>query len=677
MPWVALLAFLLLGSQCQPFVVIRFASWAPLCVPLAASLGYRYKGRGLVVVALAGVFLVPGVELTPDLGLPALPDIFLLSLFACVIAQNAQSIDQLLRPAPPKDTRLAWFLLLPLSIGLWGIELGEVSLALSLSLMWIAFAFMFYLGAAGAGIGRAAALVSGTALIGVVANQFGFPLNAELALDADRVDLPLLGLVELSSLWMTYWFRTLTDVVVALTFFAAGRVCGPFLRHAKPRRRWVAISLVSFVALASSGTLPIGQWIAVAERPRLSPSLAITTALWPLLGLISTLLFAHRGALLAVSAVSLLCVGEAAIAGYFPFMMRLDVDAPLVILGFAALGLALRGQVLGTPLKQWSSGWAVYVGLALMVYVQLEPRGHAWLPLFLIAAVFTGLGAIRLRNWIQGRIVAPHPGWIALLSILVLLWTVWSSIWASVWAMASAIKQLGAAATVRAVIDDLDQWMILAVGGCVILWLSLSAMEVLASSAHKCLADVRRLVEVITHLLKHRALPPPGTDTPDETLRPLPWWPPTWLLSHLKRGTVLIAVLLVIATSGRAGWLELQEYREDRGEDREYALRHAPNEALVQAALDTLGPWGVKRMERDGRWMEIETQWAETADLPDIRRRVLVSVGSRDSLIVDVDRQSRRFGLWVEASGDSLVESEDADEIKQRVLERAGLGQAK
>lgn len=256
MPWITLPVFLLLGTQLSLADNLALDAWAPLCIPLAALLGRHFQQRGLVVVALSGLFLIPGVELSDWAHMPALIDIYLLSLGACLLTlRTGTNIPHQFTPL--SNARLALFLLLPIGIGLWGIELEDVHLTLSISLAWIVLAFMFYLGLTGAGFGIAVLLVTLVFAIGFSVSQFGLALSAQTLFAADRIDLPLIGLVELQSLWISYLFRTFADVVAALTFFAAGRVCGPFLRDALAPQRWVAILLLATIGLLSTNLVPL------------------------------------------------------------------------------------------------------------------------------------------------------------------------------------------------------------------------------------------------------------------------------------------------------------------------------------------------------------------------------------------------------------------------------------
>ncbi len=699
MPWITLPVFLLLGTQLSLADNLALDAWAPLCIPLAALLGRHFQQRGLVVVALSGLFLIPGVELSDWAHMPALIDIYLLSLGACLLTlRTGTNIPHQFTPL--SNARLALFLLLPIGIGLWGIELEDVHLTLSISLAWIVLAFMFYLGLTGAGFGIAVLLVTLVFAIGFSVSQFGLALSAQTLFAADRIDLPLIGLVELQSLWISYLFRTFADVVAALTFFAAGRVCGPFLRDALAPQRWVAILLLATIGLLSTNLVPlvtelssqawsetfpkdpeppatqrpdvvsdrvIEEVIVMGAKRRAYPTIPLRMSLVPLLGLVTALLFSYRGIFLALSAVPLLWVLEAIIRGYFPGMM-LDLGAVFVLFGFSALGLAMRASVLGITLRWWSTAWAVYIGFTVVAFAALEPPGAAWLPPFLIAAVLVGLGTIRFRNWLQGRPSKPHSGWIALLSLAAILWTVWSSFSQ----MIDAVVQLGAAATIGSIIDDLEDWLLLAAGGFLALWLILTALEVLVNTWPQCLQDLRRLRKVTTCLISKRNTPPPDIEPAGEPPNVLLWWHPSRPLIYLKKGTVAIAVIIMISASSRVGWSAFQEYREDLAEDRISDALWTPNQSLVQATLDTLEPWGIARQYRDGNRIRVQTDWHESAELPSIRRRASVRIGSGDSIFVSVDRQARRYGFWVEVSGDWRLEREDADTLEQLVLDHAG-----
>jgi hypothetical protein len=125
LPWAALFAFPLLALYGNLTELLAL-DWAPLVVPFAALLGHRYDRRGLMVVALGGLFLVPELRFTSYFGLGGRFDLWLISIAACALAARRQPPEQWLPRAPMSNLALAVFVVLPFTFGIWGTRFDEL-----------------------------------------------------------------------------------------------------------------------------------------------------------------------------------------------------------------------------------------------------------------------------------------------------------------------------------------------------------------------------------------------------------------------------------------------------------------------------------------------------------------------------------------------------------------------
>jgi hypothetical protein len=760
--WAAILVFACCSLYVRLFELVGIIYLAPLAIPLAAWLGVRYRRRGLWVVLFGGLFLVPGIAFNDYSGFQPALDIWLVAVAACLVAASDRPLSRILPGARPGHFALSLFLLLPVTIGLIGKELSrsglldEMVLELAVHLHYVFYVGLFIAGAAGIRPLRIVVLLLGALLIGITAKDFGAPWTAASLLDARRADLPMLGLVELEQGYLWYAFHTITAFLTAVAFYASGRLSGEFVRSRRPPSFLASLALVLAVAVLAVRIVPFG-WLTgvleqgvgtvldvfrgadavpagepgtmtVADRWR-SPLNFPVRPLFPLLGFVSAFLLGRRGVLTGLAALAGLWVLDSAVEGYFPRLV-LPAGDLLALLGFAALGVGARNRQLDTSQRWWSTGWAVYLLLVLIITLQsLPPNLAAYLPLVLAGAIGLGWGLVRLRRWLHGRPIRPSPGWVALFSLVGVLTVVRSHLGA----MWEALRQLAGAGGVATALTLLEDAWGMVFAALLTLWLLLSALQVLVARLPELIADLRRAWELLTAVLRRRrsvpetsehgpadsigaelvegssaasgpdsayarapdgktrqagssepsasrATPTPGPGQPHGRAAPPRWWQPVRLIKTLRAITMWVAIGTVAAGLWRPVAEVADELREEWREAREprapsdYALSVEPNPELLAAALEILAPRGIERRRQGPYRTEIETGWYVDPATPHVRRRVEVRIGSgREARDVDarVDIQRRRYGLWVEANGEYERERAEAEALEAELLRRA------
>jgi len=699
MPWITLFAFAVLSVQMH---ITGSLSLAPTmaCIPLAVFMGHRYGIRGLVTVVIAGIFLVLRVEFeTIRLGGHA--SIYLLALMACIVAQRKVSMSDF-ATAPPSARSLILVPLLSLSVGLWGREVeifdADFLLSLDISLQLVAYAVLFVFGLRNGSLWRVGIILVVTLIIGLATREAGLPIIASKVLDANHADLPVIGLVDLDYVTIKFRFHSLSAVVAGLLFFGAGRISGVFLRSGRTPAPWVSVLLVIVLLIFSFNVIPFksgteaidavfhGAWIilmgeqnlgsgagkgleeivVVARRFR-SSGISTSYLVIPLLGFMSALLLAYRGIALSLVLVFSAWILESIVGGWFPGM-PMNLGYLVSLLSFAALGLAIRSEVLGTPLKWWSGGWATYIVLALVVVVPLGAEtGMAFIPLFMLGAILLGMGAARILQWVHGKHTRLHPGWAALLVVIGMV----SVLVSNIALIGDAITQLAAGAAFGAIIEELDL-LLFGLFALVYTWLLFTALEVLATKLPACLADIRQLYRASRSLIKREPIPV-LEDVPNPRKEPS-WWYPTRLLRYLRMVTFWLGFVAIVSAGTRA---INDEYSDDDDDDR---FSDTPiteyDAALHTAALTVFEPWGIEHSERvegySSARIEMQTGWFVEDSDPPRRWRAELRIGkNRDDLRIWLDMQTRDYGLWLERSSDWKIERQEAERLTGQVVARA------
>lgn len=708
--WAAILAFpfFALYAQLTDLLAVELAL---LAIPFSAALGHFYGRKGVIVVSIGGLFLVPHLSFENYSGFGGRFDIWLISLLVCVVASSSRPMGQWLPGTPMSSARLAIFLLLPVTLGVWGTSFGEVELDLTLGLYYVALGFLFVAGVSGVGAWRAIPLLGVVLVLSLVLRKLGLPLTAEDLLHAERADLPLLGMTELRDIFVAYQFRSMTEVLTGLVYFLAGRVCRTPLLSGIQSRPFLAPALVGLVALLASGLVtleyaidpvnkaiefiadvvapappasvsetapgsgtgaaPLGEVTVTGSRYRYVPRGIPVTGVFPLLGIVSAFLLAWRGVLGALLVLIACLTLRSLIDGHFP-ILRIPVSELVVMLGFAGLGIALRNRVFGTDQSWWSTSWAAYLGVVITLALSFGvPFFSVYLPTILGLAVAAGLGAQRFRNWLRGRSVKPNPGWAALLVLITLLTTIWSHLAL----LGGALLQLAGAATVGPMLTDFEDRRVIGFLSLVALWIALTALRVLVAKLPACIEDLRRAWQVAKALITRQPVPgePEG---PTATGKPRRWWHPARVLGVLQTVTMWAGIAIAVASVVRPTLDEAGEFLEDLQESKVAAASEsrAPNPHIMEAAREVLEPWGIESEERGNYRTRIETGWLAKNDGPQVRSRATVYIGEdldEDSLRVFVDLQTRRSFLWVKTREDGSKERQAADALAQRILERA------
>jgi hypothetical protein len=720
--WLSVFAFAVCSLYARLFDLLGTLYLAPLAIPLAAWVGARHGRRGLAVVLLAGLFLIPGLVINRYSGYQPALDIWLVAVAAGLVAAADRPLPRLLPARPFGVTTLGLLVLLPFTFGLFGREMqgwdfgDDLVLTLEIHLHYVFYAGLFAAGLMRVGAWRVALLLAAALLVGVAARDLGAPWTAARLLDADRADLPLLGLVELEHSYVWYAFHTVPSFLAGLAFFVAGRLCGDFMRTGQPPSVVTSFALILGVAVLAAGILPLRSATGLVEQgvgafldlfrgeavaPAGETGAIETSGRWrspivfplrpliPLLGFAAAFLPGRRGVLPALAALVGFLALESAIRGHWPHLVIPAGDL-LVLLGFAALGVGARNRLLGTSSRWWSTSWAVYLTLVVILAIDLGlPPFTVYLPLLVAGAIALGWGAQRLRRWLHGRDLRPSPGWVALFALAGALGLVWSHM-GSMW---QALVQLATAGGFAAKLTVLEDAWTVVVAALMTLWLLLSALKTFVEHLPAFLADLRRAWQALVAFLRRRPLASPsGVDTGADgsavatgasaAAPALPWWHPARMLKLLRTVTQWVAVAVVAAGLWRPTAELIEEFIEDRREERasrepldeRLAVERDPE--LLAAAREMLRPWGIEREEQGAYRTVIETGWHVEPATPDVRRRATVRVGpGHEAADVDarVQMQTKKLGLWTERSSDWEQEKAEAEALEGEILERAAV----
>jgi hypothetical protein len=472
----------------------------------------------------------------------------------------------------------------------------------------------------------------------------------------------------------------------------------------------VSLGLVIAIAVLAAGTLPVRSLTGLVEQgvgafldlfrggglaPAGEAGEIVVTGRWrspivfplrplmALLGFAAALLPGRRGVLVALAALLGSLALESAIRGHWPHLVIPAGDL-LVLLGFAALGVGARDRLLGTSSCWWSTGWAVYLTLVVVLAIDLGlPPFTVYLPLLVAGAIALGWGAQRLRRWLHGRDLRPSPGWVALFTLAGTLSLVWSHI-GSMW---QALVQLATAGGLAATLTLLEDTWTVVFAALMTLWLLLTALKVFVEHLPAFLADLRRAWQALVALLRRRPLPSAGVAEPDASgtspdAAAVPWWHPARMLKLLRAVTQWVAVAVVVAALWRPAAELIDELAEDRREARAShepgteRLAVEPNPKLLAAARETLEPWGIEREERGAYRTVLETGWRVDPAVPEVRRRATVRIGpgrAAEDVDARVQMQTKKLGLWTERSADWEREKAEAEALEEGILERAAL----
>ena len=350
-PWIPALWLLAFDWYLGPF------SFTPLflIVPLAALLGARHGRRALSLVALGALpLLLPRVSFGP-IGVGAAPDVYAVALAVCALVVNERPLTER-APRFGAGTFAAALVVLPMTMSLWGTELGALRISAVFGLTGLFWLLLFLLGWNGFRARWAVAALGLATAGGMWLHAAVTPADGRMFFSGPQAELPLFGLTRMEHLWWDYRFDSPAAFLAGVAYFAAGRLWAEMLRtRAAPLTPRDAYSLVLIVAAVALGfVVNRSALLAIGLEPHALPRygflLGAPLAL-PLTGLLAGMLLGRRGVAVAVLAVPAFWALDAlALSGLRLSLheFRAPLHQPLCVLGFGLLGLAMRSRALGT-----------------------------------------------------------------------------------------------------------------------------------------------------------------------------------------------------------------------------------------------------------------------------------------------------------------------------------------
>jgi hypothetical protein len=716
--WLFLPVLILFGTSVQ--VTDSFSIYlSPLIVPTAVFICLRFGHSGLFVVMVSAIFLVPSFRTdTWELGRHF--DIWLMALVAGSLAVGQRPLIEIVPKSPWSLRRLFMFLLLPLGIGFWGAELDvdildldEVRVSLEIGLTVVAFAFLLLAGMARVDVVRVLLILLCTMCLSQFLFSAGWNIEADEILDARRAQLPVLGYMDLTELWVRYGFRNLTTILQGAAYYAAGRVLAEVISDRELPNQLVRVVFVAVLAILAIGVVPFNYWsffiglgfdnltawisdldgysascrgeITLSSRHRPRTFVYPLTPVFPIVGFFSGMFWAGRGYLAAFLATTvMLALGAIVRSDITRF--EIPFSEIFVMAGFAAAGIIARNHLLSRDDIWWSASWAVYMALVAWcsIAVGIAPHSVSFALVVVLAAI-AGLGAQWLRRWLHGHRVQPNPGWVALATLVALVTSVSSHI-APMW---DAVQKLVAASTFGPMLDDIEEeWWVMALFAIFLFWIFVAALRVLVASAGRCWADIKKCILVLRALIKKQPMPAPSSAAAaeDETAA---WWHPDRILRLLMIGTAWVGCLLAVAVLFRPTMSEIMREME-RAREREAEIREEARSRVgqtqrvsdsqvaplrLEALTNVLSSWvGNETSVRRGSG-KITTGWHSAAGETDKRERAIIYLGRYNDpqyLRVSVDIQRRRYGIWVDPNCVNEDERAASLQLEARILEQIG-----
>lgn len=450
MPWI-LLPLLPLFT-CFLAIAGDLRVWpAYLLVPVAAWLGRRYGGRGIVTVALgAAAALLPTVWLGPfEFG--GRPDLYVIALWIAVASAAPDPLRALTGDGGAfRSTGLliAALIVLPISLRL-GTHALEDGTQLSL---WIGprplllFA-LFLFGLAGLAPQRAAAVLSIAALAGIAIRYSGIDdaVSSAIAAEIDP-EAPWVNAFRLRYEW-----DDLATLATGLACFFAGNVVargrsGQQEQSALWRHPYLTVTLVTL--LGALGTLS-GQLL-----PRLPDAAALAGVYGdyfavPVAGFLAGFLLRHIGVAFCLGLFVLLIAASNTIAISLGHgVLSAALEQPFICLAFGMLGTGTRWLVDGIAVPFQAKRWVQYALLVIgVIAIATSASELADFVLGLLIAVGGALvaaGVEWLRRVMKRRgIQVSGDGWLMLATIVA----------AAIWA---ALNGRAIVSIILALADELD-----------------------------------------------------------------------------------------------------------------------------------------------------------------------------------------------------------------------------
>ncbi len=713
--WAWLPLILLLSCHVQLADMVKLsAPW--LILPLALWLGQRYGRMGLAVVALGGLGL-PLYFSYDFFILPAHPDIYLAALYLAWLTGRPEPLLRLTSSTLP-----AWALplilgLLALSLGLWGERYsGDIKLQAVLHFRALLYLFVFSLGLSRVSLGVALGSLIGVTLFGVLLEGLQLPRDAAVWLGAIRADLPLLGLTELKYLKLAFILDTPAELLAVTGYLLLGRT----LRGAQPATKkqtlhpGLAAVLLGLLLLGLGRELNLWLVNAVVDPDYRRFWKLPTYWRWfgaaeaiPLAALIAGRYLGYPGLVALLAGVVVMWGLEGGLRAGFElpqFRPYISLSTPLYVFGFGSVGIQIRALLEHRTVPWWSNAWAFYLLLVLIVLLQLWPL-EAPLDLLWLCALFvtiTGVSLLVTRFW---QWLAPlskrHTGWLALISLCLLLY----SVLANYQAVREALQVLGEQLSLvwllalgQPVDLEVDNRMLLASLALLGLGVVIFAVRAALAAAGDLWGDLVELRDRLTgsHDEKEGVSTNGGGD--GEQLEITAFDLLNRWLGRLGWACVAVALLLPAAIGGQTAW---QSYNKQQARAAERSARNAQipeprrqsgeeiDSQLLAAVEEFTASWPTTQAHSGFRRTSYDIDWYQHPGYPSERLRIHLVVQSstarrtgaslserrQRALKVYVSRlEQGRFGLWVETRSEENRQRKKAiaAQIEASIIARAG-----
>lgn len=713
--WAWLPLILLLSFHVQLADMVKLsAPW--LILPLALWLGQRYGKMGLAVVALGGLGL-PLYISYDAISLPAYPDIYLAALFLAWLTGRPEPLQRLASRTLP-----AWALplilgLLALSLGLWGERYsGDIKLQAVLHFRVLLYLFVFSLGLSRVSLGVALGSLIGVTLFGVLLDGIQLPRDAAVWLGAIRADLPLLGLTELKYLKLAFILDTPAEFLAATGYLLLGRTLRPPLPAAMPQTLNPGLVAVLLGLLLLGLGRELNLWLVNAvvdpdyhrfwKLPVYWRWFGVAEAI-PLAALIAGRYLGYPGLVALLAGVVVMWGLEGGLRSDFElsqFRPYISLSTPLYVFGFGSLGIQIRALLEHRTVPWWSNAWAFYLLLVLIVLLQLWPL-ETPLDLFWLCALFvtiTGVSLLVKRLW---QWLAPlskrHTGWLALISLCLLLYSVLANhqaVWEALQVLGDQLNLFWMLALGQQVDLEVDDRMLLASLTLFGLGVVIFAARAVLAAAGDLWGDLVELRDRLTGSRDERQGVSTAGGGDGEQLEITAFDLFSRWLGRLGWACVAVALLQPATIGGQTAWQSYNKQqaraaerlaRKSQMPERRQQSRQDIDSQLLAAAEEFTVSWPTTQVHAGYRRMSYDIDWYQHPDYPSERLRIYLVVNSSDARRTETSLSERRqralevyvsrleqgrFGLWVETRSEENRQRKQAiaDQIEASIIARAG-----
>ena len=712
--WAWLPIILLLSYRMQFGLIDPSAPW--LVLPLALWLGQRYGKMGLAVVALGGLGL-PLHFSSEFIILPGHPDVYLAALFLAWLASRPEPLQSLAcRHLPPWSLPLI-FGLLALSLGLWGQYYGGgIELWVLLHFKVLLYLFVFSLGLSRVPLSFALGSLLAVTLIGMLLDALKLPRDAAVWLDANRADLPLLGLIELKYLRLDLIMDTPAEFLAATGYLLFGRSLRDAQFAVTKQAMHMGLAAALVLALLLLGrelnlwllyNTPVDadyrSWMVPAQRRWFGVAEAI-----PLAALIAGRYLGYPGLVALLAGVVAIWSLEGWLRAGFElsrFRLAISLSIPLYVFGFGSLGVQIRALLEHRTVSWWSNAWAFYLLLVLIVLLELwwpleVPLDILWLCILFVVITGASLLVTRLWQWLA-PLRKRHTGWLALISLCLLLYSVlanYQAAWDALRALGDYVRQLWLLALGKQVDLELDNRMLFASLTLLGLGVILFAVRAVLATVSDLRDDMVKLRDRLTGLHHEREGASASDDGTGKQLKTTIAAVFNRWLGRLGWACVVVALLLPAIVGGQTAW---QSYKKIQAREAKHMARTSQtlersqqseeniDHLLIAAVEEFTASWPTTRLHTGYRHTSYDIDWYQHPDYPGERLSIRLSVETpytrRTDMSVNKRRQralgvyvSRleqgRFGLWVETRSGENRQREKiiATQIEESIVTRAG-----